>query len=582
MSTALLGIGVTSSRPIAIGKAYVLAGEPTASPDDIPPENIDNELDRLDDALARARGHLEQVRAQIPAATPVHIAEFIDAHLLMMTDSALVDATRDLIRQHAINAGWALQMQRDILVDIFDQMGDDYLRTRRDDIDHVVRQIQTFLGGQSATKGLADADLDGRVIVAPDLTPADAILLRNRGVAAFVTEHGGPMSHTAILARSLDIPTVIGVHDATRRLRNDELLVVNAETGTVLAGADSRTLEHYRQRLASADQRRDSLRRLVREPSTSRDGVPVVLLANLELPEDVEAARANGASGVGLYRTEFLYMNRSSLPDEEEHYTNYVGIVRGLDGLPLTIRTLDLGLDKHADGVIQTSSSLTNPALGLRAIRLCLKEPQLFMPQLRAILRASAEGPVQLMIPLISSIAEVETVLRMVAETRRTLRRQGLGFDPLMPIGGMIEVPAAALMAGGLARRLDFLSIGTNDLIQYTLAIDRLDDAVSYLYEPLHPAVLRLIRATLQAAADSRTRVTMCGEMAGDPRYTRVLLGLGLRELSMQPGSLLEVKDVIRGCDIGQLGTVMDGLMDRLDDLTPPEILTALEQADQG
>jgi phosphotransferase system enzyme I (PtsI) len=497
----------------------------------------------------------------------------------MLTDSALVDATRDLIRQQAINAVWALQLQRDILVDIFDQMEDDYLRTRRDDIDHVVRQIQAFLANEPRADNLAAADIRGRVVVASDLTPADAIMLRHRGVAAFVTEHGGPMSHTAILARSLDIPTVIGVHNATRLLRQGELLVVNAETGTVLAGADSRTLDHYRRRVESADERRTSLRRLVREPSTSRDGVPVVLLANLELPEDVEAARANGASGVGLYRTEFLYMNRSGLPDEEEHYANYVDIIRGLDGIPLTIRTLDLGLDKHADAVIETSTSLTNPALGLRAIRLCLKEPQLFVPQLRAIVRASAEGPVRLMIPMISSFAEVDTVLGMIAETRRTLRRQGLAFDPLMPIGGMIEVPAAALTAGGLARRLDFLSIGTNDLIQYTLAIDRIDDGVSYLFEPLHPAVLRLIRYVLQAAAASRTQVSMCGEMAGDPRYVPVLLGLGLRELSMQPGSLLEVKDVVRGCHIGALQAAMEDMMERIDDLTPAELLDALKQA---
>jgi phosphotransferase system enzyme I (PtsI) len=582
MTSTLLGVGVTGSRPVAIGNAFLLASGPLTSAENIPADHIGAELARLDDALTRARRHLESVRTQIPPSTPMRIAEFIDAHLLMLTDSALVDATRDLIRQQAINAGWALQLQRDILVDIFDQMEDDYLRTRRDDIDHVVRQIQAFLANEPRTDSLAAADIRGRVVVASDLTPADAIMLRHRGVAAFVTEHGGPMSHTAILARSLDIPTVIGVHNATRLLRQGELLVVNAETGTVLAGADSRILDHYRRRVESADERRTSLRRLVREPSTSRDGVPVVLLANLELPEDVEAARANGASGVGLYRTEFLYMNRNGLPDEEEHYANYVDIIRGLDGIPLTIRTLDLGLDKHADAVIETSTSLTNPALGLRAIRLCLKEPQLFVPQLRAIVRASAEGPVRLMIPMISSIAEVDTVLGMIAETRRTLRRQGLAFDPLMPIGGMIEVPAAALTAGGLARRLDFLSIGTNDLIQYTLAIDRIDDAVSYLFEPLHPAVLRLIRYVLQAAAASRTQVSMCGEMAGDPRYVPVLLGLGLRELSMQPGSLLEVKDVVRGCHIGALEAAMDDMMERLDDLTPAELLDALKEANHA
>ncbi|MBK1706758.1 phosphoenolpyruvate--protein phosphotransferase [Halochromatium glycolicum] len=580
MTTALLGVGVSGSRPVAIGRAHLFAREPTVTAEEIDKDRVDDELARLDKALDCARRHLETVREQIPQSTPLHIAEFIDAHLLMLTDSALVDATRELIRERCINASWALQIQRDSLVEVFDAMGDAYLRTRRDDVDHVVRQIQVFLSGDSSARPLASVDLDERVIIADDLSPADTILLRHRGISAFVIEHGGPMSHTAILARSLDIPAIMGVHNATHLLRQDELLVVNAESGTVLAGADEAILDHYRKRLASADQRRHRLRELVREPSTSRDGVPVVLLGNLELPEDVEAVRASGASGVGLYRTEFLYMNRSGLPDEEEHLATYLEIVRGLDGIPLTIRTLDLGMDKQVDGLTGGAASLTNPALGLRAIRLCLREPALFLPQLRAILRASAHGPVRLMLPMISSIAEVETVLGMIAETRRTLRRQGLPFDPLMPVGAMIEVPAAALCAGGIAKRVDFLSIGTNDLIQYTLAIDRVDDTVNYLYEPLHPAVLRLIRITLTRAAESRTRVSMCGEMAGDPRYTSILLGLGLREMSMQPSSLLEVKEVVRHCDVGRVSQRMDQLLDRLDDLSPAQLLEAVHEVE--
>jgi phosphotransferase system enzyme I (PtsI) len=579
VTTALLGVGVSGSRPIAIGRAYLFAREPTVTTEEIDSALIGAELNRLDDALQCARRHLEAVREQIPSSTPLHIAELIDAHLLMLTDSALVDATRDLIRERSINASWALQIQRDILVEVFDAMGDAYLRTRRDDIDHVVRQIQIFLSGEPTAHSLSATDLQDRVIIADDLTPADTILLRHRGISGFVIEHGGPMSHTAILARGLDIPAIMGVHNATHLLRHDELLVVNAESGTVLAGADASILSHYRKRLVSANQRRHRLQGLVGEPSTTRDGVPVVLLANLELPEDVDAVRTSGASGVGLYRTEFLYMNRSGLPDEEEHLATYQEIVRGLDGIPLTIRTLDLGMDKQVDGLSGERGTQSNPALGLRAIRLCLREPALFVPQLRAILRASAHGPVRLMLPMISSISEVETVLGMIAETRRTLRRQGLAFDPLMPVGAMIEVPAAAMCAGGIAKRVDFLSIGTNDLIQYTLAIDRVDEAVNYLYEPLHPAVLRLIRITLTRAAESRTRVSMCGEMAGDPRYTALLLGLGLRELSMQPASLLEVKEVVRGCDVGRVSQRMDQLIERLDDLTPVQILDALNDA---
>jgi len=576
MTLSLHGVGIDGSRPVAIGDAFLLSREPSSAPAEIPAQEVPKELERLDAALACARRHLEGIRGQIPAGTPKHIAEFIDAHLLMMTDSALVDATRDLIKERSVNASWALQSQRDTLVAIFDRMEDAYLRTRRDDVDHVVRQIQVFLGAEADTDVLADVDVAGRVIVAEDLTPADTILLRHRGVAAFVVEHGGPMSHTAILARSLDIPAVMGVHHAMQRLRQGDLLVVDAETGTVLTELEPAILEHYRGRLASFDAHRRELRRLVRKPSASRDGVPVVLLANLELPEDVAGAGDNGAAGVGLYRTEFLYMNRDALPDEEEHLETYLDIVRGLDGIPLTIRTLDLGADKQ---IPDTSfrPARSNPALGLRAIRLCLQEPALFLPQLRAILRSSAHGPVRLMIPMISGMAEVNAVLGLINEARRQMRRDGLAYDPLMPVGGMIEVPAAALMAGALAKRLDFLSIGTNDLIQYTLAIDRVDDTVSYLFDPLHPAVIRLIKYIIDAAASTRTRVSMCGEMAGEPRFTPLLLGLGLREFSMQPGSLLEVKDRVRHCDVGALTQAVATMLDQLDEMPAQALLEQLE-----
>lgn len=578
MITAFSGLGVAGARKLAVGTAYLLKQEPSFSSE--PVERPDAELRRLDAALDAARRHLEGVRHQIPPNTPAHIAEFIDTHLLMLTDSALVDATRDLIRERHVNAGWALKLQRDILVRVFDEMDDPYLSTRRDDVDHVVRQIQVFLGDlERHQRDVISNDVDGQVVVTDDLTPADAILLRQRGVAAFVTEHGGPMSHTAILARSLDIPAVMGVHRVTAMLRHGEPLIVNAETGTILATDEPETLELFRRRLSSAESRRRSLKQLLARPSTSRDGVPVVLLANLELPEDSATAQANGASGVGLYRTEFLYLNHTRAPSEEEHLENYLGILDALNGLPLTIRTLDLGLDKNIQYLSDRLPPLTNPALGLRAIRLCLKEPELFLPQLRAILRASAVGPVRLMIPMISTLNEVDTLLRLIQTTKRMLRGQGLDFDPLMPIGGMIEVPAAALMAESLARRLDFLSIGTNDLIQYTLAIDRLDDSVSYLYEPLHPAVLRLIRHVIEAAAKTRTRVSMCGEMAGDARYTQLLLGLGLRELSMQPGALLEVKAIVRDSDIGALERAIAELLPRIDDVSPQSLLDRLAEA---
>lgn len=579
MITSFCGLGVAGARKLAVGKAYLLKAEPAFSPEPI--ASPDAELRHLDAALDAARRHLERVRHQIPAGTPSHITEFIDTHLLMLTDSALVDAARELIRTHRISAGWALKLQRDTLVAVFEEMDDPYLRARREDVEQVVRQIQMFLHRLEASPR---ADLDGdevraRVVVADDLTPAEAIVLRQRGAAAFITEHGGPMSHTAILARSLDIPSVMGVHRATEVLRHGERLVVNAETGTVLATGDADTLAYFHQRLSSDERRRDELKRLLAQPSTSRDGIPVVLLANLELPEDTAAAQRNGASGVGLYRTEFLYLNHVRAPSEEEHLENYLGVLAALNGLPLTIRTLDLGLDKNIEYLSDRLPPLSNAALGLRAIRLCLKEPELFVPQLRAILRASAVGPVRMMVPMISTMSEVDSLLRLLQSTKRALRRQGLAFDPLMPIGGMIEVPAAALIAESLARKLDFLSIGTNDLIQYTLAIDRLDDSVSYLYEPLHPAILRLLRRIIDAGARTHTQVSMCGEMAGEPTYTRVLLGLGLRELSMQPGSLLEVKAIVRDCDIGALERTLTELMPAIDTLSPGSLLERLAEA---
>jgi phosphotransferase system enzyme I (PtsI) len=396
--------------------------------------------------------------------------------------------------------------------------------------------------------------MGGRVIIAHDLTPADTILLRHRGVAAFVTEFGGPMSHTAILARSLGIPAVVGVRNATQYLRHGEMLVVDGEQGVVLAGADEPLLDYYRRRISEYHAQKAVQRRLVDQPSLSADGVAVHLLANIELPEDIPHAIASGATGVGLYRTEFLYMNRTSPPDEEEHLAAYLAVVRGLNGIPVTIRTLDLGGDKQATGRSgMYGQPSCNPALGLRAIRLCLKEPELFKPQLRAILRASAEGPVRMMLPMLSTLGEILTTRRLLEEAKEELQRTGLRFDPEIALGGMIEVPAAALSAAQFARHLDFLSIGTNDLIQYTLAIDRVDEEVNYLFDPLHPAVLRLIAMTLAAGRKCKVSVAMCGEMAADPRYTRLLLGMGLREFSMQPNSLLDVKEIVRKSNVGRL-----------------------------
>jgi len=567
MTMSCHGLGVSASRSVAVGPAFIMSRRAySATPGAIAPEAIAAELARLDGALEGARAALRAVRQQVPVPTPLSIADLIDTHILMLDDVALVDAARELIRQEACSAEWALERQRDALIRVFDAMEDPYLRSRRHDVDHVVLQIQSQLRGEGQPDLLDGQDLSGWVVIAEDLAPADAILLGQRGAIAFVTEHGGPMSHTAILARSLNIPAVVGVHRATDYFRHGETVVVDGTTGAVLADLDPATLAHYHERIHALEERRAALQRTAHRPSVSLDGIPIALHANLELPTDAPVARANGAAGVGLYRTEFLYMNRTDLPDEEEHLAAYLEVVEGLAGIPVTIRTLDLGVDKQVDTVGAHCPPACNPALGLRAIRLCLQEPELFRPQLRAILRASAFGPVRLMVPMITSVAELEGVLALIASVRHELTAEGLAFDAALPIGGMVEVPSAALCARALARRLDFLSIGTNDLTQYTLAVDRMDDSVSYLYDPIHPAVLRLIRLTIDAGQATGTPIAMCGELAGDARYTRLLLGMGLRELSMQPGALLDVKEIVRQSDISVLESRVAGLFDRLDE----------------
>ncbi|MCU7872188.1 MAG: phosphoenolpyruvate--protein phosphotransferase [Candidatus Thiodiazotropha sp. (ex Lucinoma borealis)] len=552
MTLSCQGIGINTSREVAIGEVYLLQqGIPEVTHREITKDLVASEIARFENALHATTNHLRSVREQIPANTALDISEFIDTHLLMLEDNAISQATISLIKDNLYGAEWALKVRRDELVRVFDEMDDPYLRTRKDDVDHVVGHVQFVLaGGQPEQQG----DLSGRVVVARDLTPAETIMMKNQGVAAFVTEFGGPLSHTAILARSLGIPAVVGIHQATSLFRHGEQLVVDGAQGVVLADPTDRILAHYRQRIETKRLREEELRRHVDLPAMTTDGERIFLHANIELPEDIGITLNNRADGVGLFRTEFLYMNRPTLPTEEEQLEAYLSAVRGLGGIPLTIRTLDLGVDKTTGNISESGCMpAINPALGLRAIRLCLKEPELFVPQLRAILRASAAGPVRLMIPMLSGIQELKQVIQIIDRTKDELSKKGVPFDTDIPIGGMIEVPAAALAADSFARNLDFLSIGTNDLIQYTLAVDRMDEEVNFLFDPLHPAVLRLIQHTIDAANRAGIPVSMCGEMAGEPRYTRLLIGMGLRELSMQPSALLETRELIRQSSLSEL-----------------------------
>ncbi len=519
-------------------------GDPEIYEQELSADSIDAEVERFRHALRMASDQLHAVRDAIPEGTPSDVAEFIDTHLLMLSDDLLSEVPVNIIREQRCNAEWALKLQRDALVSVFDQMDDPYLRTRRDDIDHVIRRVQHLLLRGEAPSDALGRDLRGRVVVSDELSPADVLVLHQRHAAGIVTETGGPLSHSAILARSLNLPAVMGVHHATRLLQEGEVVIVDGTHGMVLAGADRRLLADYRRRQRAEQRHRRTLLALRDAPSRTLDGHTVTLRANIELPEEIRAARQVNADGVGLYRTEFFYIHRQRPADEREQLQNYRRVLRALKGKPLTIRTLDIGGDKDCSAA-EVGLPGRNPALGLRAIRRCLRDVPGFKPQLRAILRASAYGPVRLMFPMLTSVPELESALALLENVRRELKAERKRFDPAMPVGAMIEVPAAALAADGFAQRLDFLSIGTNDLIQYTLAIDRLDEEVNYLYDPLNPAVLRLIRMVIDAGRSAGTPVAMCGEMAGDPRYTRLLLGMGLVEFSMPPAALLEVKHVV-------------------------------------
>ncbi len=561
MTFAVHGIGV--SRGIAIGRVHVVERDQLDIPEyRVAPGRVEGEVKRFEEAVAVARSQLRAVRDRIPRETARDIAAFIDTHLLMLDDATLTQEPARLIRELNCNAEWALKLQRDALVSVFDEMDDAYLRTRRDDVDHVVHRIQRILLKQKPLQHeAADGALHDYVIIADDLTPADTVLMQHHGVAAFATEYGGPTSHTAILARSLGIPAIVGLHNARRYVRQEELVVVDGTRGVVIGDANDAVLAYYRARRRDETRRNEQLALLREAPAVTRDGCAVALLANVELPADFAAVRRVGASGVGLYRTEYLFMNRTSVPDEQEQYAAYLEILRAMDGIPVTIRTVDVGADKQVDGGRRDGPVAANPALGLRAVRLCLREPALFRPQLRAILRASAHGPVRMMIPMLSSVQETRQVLAMIDAVRAELTAREVAFDPHLPVGGMIEVPAAALCADVFARHLDFLSIGTNDLIQYTIAIDRVNEEVNYLYDPLHPGVLRLVHMVIEAGRRTGVPVAMCGEMAGDPLYVRLLLALGLREFSVHPTALPEVKRIIRDTRLADLESLAERLL---------------------
>ncbi len=568
--------GISVSRGIAIGKAQLLRpDELEVVRHTVPRLLIDEEITRFRVALGKARRQLRAIRNRIPRHTPADIAGFIDAHLLMLDDTVLTEAPVDIIREQQCNAEWAVKTQCETLVNVFEEMNDPYLRTRKDDIKHVVdRILRNLMGPDNAMTGGKGHDAKDRIIIAEDISPAEVLIMHHEGVAGIATRFGGPNSHTAILARSLEIPAVVGAPHVQEFIQMNEMVVLDGRQGTVLALPMPVELQYYRKRQRGEKRRLQELKRLKDLPSKTLDGVHVQLMANVEIPEDIPVIKKVAAAGIGLYRTEMLFINRDRPPDEEEQFQVYRKIVRAMKGAPVTIRTLDLGADKSLQEAQRHHVVMTNPAMGLRAIRCCLKEPEIFVAQIRAILRASAFGTVRMMIPMLSTLQELRQVMNLVEEEKKRLQCQRKRFDEAMKIGGMIEVPAAAMAANAFARRLDFLSIGTNDLIQYTLAVDRLDEEVNYLYDPLHPAILKLIRMTIMAGQKAGVPVSMCGEMAGDPRYTRLLLGMGLREFSAYPATLLEIKAIINSSRLDVLEKSVKRIL-RAE--TQEDILTRVE-----
>jgi phosphotransferase system enzyme I (PtsI) len=549
--------GIPVSRGIAIGRAQLLT--PAALDVKhylVPEEQVEAEVKRLQDAMAKVHRNLQDLWTELPKEAPTELGAFIDVHVLILSDPMISEAPLDIIRSRHYNAEWALVTQIDELSAQFDEIEDEYLRERKQDIQQVAERVLKVLMGTALAVPPAPTSGDEHfqpqmIVVAHDISPADMLAFRDRSFVGFVTDVGGQNSHTAIVARSLDIPAAVGMSQASRLIEQDDWVIVDGDAGVVICNPSALVLEQYRMRQLALTKARKRLLKLKKTPALTKDGTKITLLANIELPEDCGPALDAGAHGVGLFRSEFLFMSRGAqglrVPGEDEQFEQYRKAVLAMKGRPVTIRTLDVGADKPLD---QAEHTALNPALGLRAIRYCLAEPQLFLTQLRAILRASAFGKVRILIPMLAHAFEIDQSLTMIAQAKAQLREHGIRFDDAIEVGAMIEIPAAALALPMFVKRMDFLSIGTNDLIQYTLAIDRVDYEVAHLYNPLHPAVLNLIAMTIEAGRKAGIDVAVCGEMAGDVKLTRLLLGMGLREFSMHPAQLLAVKQEILASDL--------------------------------
>jgi phosphoenolpyruvate-protein phosphotransferase (PTS system enzyme I) len=559
--------GVSVSAGVAIGPAFVIDQHGVPVPEyEIPPNQIDKELKRLHTAIAKTQKQLGQLRQKaktLPAGAE-DMMLLLEAYQGMLSGSRLVRGVEEAIRTTRINAEAAIQRQISAIKASFAAMDDAYLAARADDVGEVgIRLIRNLL--QQHHNPFEETP-EGSIIIAEEITPADTALMDPKRVAGMVTVLGGAEGHAAIMARTLGLPAVSGIALVTHHIRTGDLVVIDGSEGKIIVRPDAASLQHYRQEIAKKQREDKKLQMLHDKPAVTTDGTTIQLHANIELPRDLDAALESGAGGVGLLRTEFMFMNRPDLPDEDEQYEALRKLVHKLDGKMLTVRTLDVGGEKLASALGDSTSESANPALGLRAIRYGLKEPKIFETQLAAILRASAHGPVRILIPMVSSVAQMKQVREHLIQIERRLHRRGIKIAGLPPVGAMIEIPGAALIADALARVADFFAIGSNDLTQYTLAIDRDDDRVADLYDPFHPAVLRLIQFTVAAAWRANLPVSLCGEIAGDRRATMLLLGIGLRDLSMGALRLPAVKQEIRSLSMSQAVIFAENIMSKNDE----------------
>ncbi|MGE8282014.1 MAG: phosphoenolpyruvate--protein phosphotransferase [Stenotrophomonas sp.] len=541
--------GLAASRGTALGRARVrLPHVQDVGEKRITAAAVEQELERLHRATDAARAEMRELRTRLQGALPAEVGEFLDLHAMLLDDPELLSALDELVRSKRYSASHALRVQRDRLAQVFEGMEDAYLKSRLDDLDHVIGRIHSFLHKRTTTvKGLA-----GEILVCENVAPSELAQLQSQGVVGIISSAGSVLSHSAILARSLHMPLVVGASAVLQKVSDGDVLIVDGASGEIVLDPGPADLRQYRARQRELAREQRELGRLRGKPTRTVDGVEITLLANAESAEDVLQAHALGARGLGLYRTEFLFLQRNQLPNEDEQFRIYRDTVLGMSGRPVTIRTLDLGADK-ADRTGLVMGSEENPALGLRGVRLSLAKPKVSDTQLRAILRASGYGPVRILIPMLTTREEIMAVRRRLSRLAALLRNEGHEVADNIQVGAMIEVPAAAFALDTFIDQVDFLSIGTNDLVQYLLAADRNNEAVSELYSPLHPAVLRLLAHVIDTAQRNETPVAVCGEIAGDARMTAMLLALGLTEFSLHPGTLLEVRRAIRALDLGTL-----------------------------